>query len=408
MNAAVALATVADETQRLLDLLAPGEPVTFQTFDDDKGRRAANGKRDPFARILHGTLGQHRATLADLNARGAGIFWMVNAGDGGGRSNKSVRRIRALFVDLDGAPLEPVQASPLQPHCIVESSPGRWHAYWRIADCPLPDFTPLQKNLIARFNADESVHDLCRVMRLPGFLHRKGKPFETRIIECHERAPYTLAEFRSAFGFAAIAKVAKSSPAPRTLPQPMRAMPQRQRRTLPDRIPEGARKSTLLSLAAGFVRRGFDLRQTNERLQKINAERCDPPLCATEVDEVVLCAFAYGSDGFRIFPDRLIDSAELNGLPHPSRWIIITALRRYDGTNNGNIALTHTDCRSIPGCADERAFIRYRTQAVASGILILAKQGCMTRNGKTPNLYAINPRFLWSHTRQITQLAHTG
>lgn len=197
MNAAAKDAVV------LLDLLAPGEPVTFQTFDD------IHKPKDPrFTSILHGTLAQHRAKLAALNARGAGIFWMVNAGDGKGREARNVQRIRALFVDLDGAPLEPVQSAPLAPHAIVESSRNRWHAYWRVSDCSLPDFKPMQKALAARFHSDASVCGLPNVLRLPGFVHQKpadknghdGKPFQSRIFQLCEAPPYSLAAFRDAFG----------------------------------------------------------------------------------------------------------------------------------------------------------------------------------------------------------------
>src|SRR5579875_1196984 len=61
-----------------------------------------------------------------------------------------------------------------------------------------------------------------------------------------------------------------------------------------------------------------------------------------------------------------------------------------------------------PGCADEKDFTRYRALAVASGILQCKRKGTMTRDGRTPNLYAINPRFLRSHTGQVDRDAHTG
>lgn len=195
----------SDDAMRLLECIAPGERVTFQTFDDDPKRKEPRLQGHRTA-----TLAEDRARLAALNVNGAGIFWMVNAGDGKGRKTDNVQRVRALFVDLDGAPLEPVQSAPLPPHAIVESSPGRWHAYWRIVDCPLGNFRTLQKALAARFNGDATVCDLPRVLRLPGFLHQKpaadfhsGQPFRSRLLECHpDRAPYTLAEFRAAFGFA--------------------------------------------------------------------------------------------------------------------------------------------------------------------------------------------------------------
>lgn len=379
MNSAAKLRIVHDDADTLLALLAPDEPVTFQTFDDSPGHK------DPrLIRVLHGTLAQHRQMLTDLNMRGAGIFWMVNAGDGKGRKATNVRRVRALFVDLDGAPLDPVKKAPLAPHAIVESSPARWHAYWRVSDCPLADFNELQLALIARFDSDGVVHDLPRVLRLPGFEHRKGEPFTARIVALDESPPYTLAAFREAFGFVATAAL----PAPRTHPQP-----RRQRRTLSDRIPTGERNDTLLSLASGFVRRGFNAQDVNGRIQKINAERCDPPLGADEVDGIVDRAIGYGSSGWAPYTHKLHDAMTAADLPNPSRLIVMTALRRYDGTDTG-FALTHEDCRGIQGCRNEDRFLAYRQLAVDSGFLLLAKPHRMTQNGTVPNLYTLPTSYL--------------
>jgi len=65
--------TVAD---RFLTKLAPNEPVTFQTFDDSPQKRPALSK------IRHGSLDQHADELIRLNQAGAGIFNMINRGDG--------------------------------------------------------------------------------------------------------------------------------------------------------------------------------------------------------------------------------------------------------------------------------------------------------------------------------------
>ena len=155
---------------------------TLQTFCD-KGNNSAQ------SRVFHGTLDQHADELIRLNLAGAGIFVMVNEGDGvvhddskTCRTNNNVVRIRAVFCDLDGAPIEPVMAHIYRPTLVVESSPNRYHAYWHIDGCPLAEFKSAQQRLASLFSGDKNVCDLPRVMRLPGFFHRKAEPFMTRII----------------------------------------------------------------------------------------------------------------------------------------------------------------------------------------------------------------------------------
>lgn len=171
------LVTNLTEAAAFLDPLDPRGTFTFQTFDDDKNRKAGN-----LARILHGTLHQHAAELERLQQLGAGVFVMVNEGDGKGRSKANVVHVRAHYLDLDGAPIDPVMESELPPHIVVESSPGKWHAYWLVDDCPLADFKNRQHALAERFGGDMSVCDLPRVMRVPGFWHLKGVPFQTRLV----------------------------------------------------------------------------------------------------------------------------------------------------------------------------------------------------------------------------------
>jgi RecA-family ATPase len=180
------------EAERFLAALAPGATrFTFQTFDDNKDRKDGS-----LARVIHGTLAEHWDDLQRLNAQGAGIFITVNATDFKGRTAKNVVSVRALFADLDGAPLGPVLASAPAPQIIVESSPDKWHSYWLARDIALKEFTILQKALATRFGGDPAVHDLPRVMRLPGFVHQKSAtPFVTRIMRIVEAPAYTAADF---------------------------------------------------------------------------------------------------------------------------------------------------------------------------------------------------------------------
>jgi len=182
------------DTTAFITRLAPDGEVTFQAFDD-------RGDRKDLARVRHGSHAEHAAQLDYLNSQGAGIFVMANRGDGRGRKARNVVGIRSVFTDLDGASLEPVIDCDLPPQIIVESSPGKFHCYWLVADCPLERFTPIQRALAAKFGGDPVVHDLPRVMRLPGYLHRKGEPFRTRIIQIlAEPAAYRVDDLVRAMG----------------------------------------------------------------------------------------------------------------------------------------------------------------------------------------------------------------
>jgi Primase C terminal 2 (PriCT-2)/RepB DNA-primase N-terminal domain len=197
------------QAERFLALLGGGTGLfSFQTFDDNGERSKAHaavnalrkkqGKRplpSPFARVLHGTLSQHWNELCRLNARGAGVYVTVNETDGKGRKAENIVRVRALFVDLDGAPLP--QHGP-KPHIVVETSPGHWHAYWRVNDVALDQFAGKQRALIALHSGDPVVCDLPRVMRLPGFYHCKGKPRLVRVVSTSDALAYTAADFPTA------------------------------------------------------------------------------------------------------------------------------------------------------------------------------------------------------------------
>lgn len=173
-----------EDARRFLDNVDATGIFTFQAIPE-----ARNSIVRPA--VLHGTLDEHAVALGALNRSGAGIFVMVNAGDGETkpgaktcRTQANVIRVRALFVDLDGAPLEPVMAFDPTPDLIVETSSGRWHTYWLVDDCELHEFSHLQKLLAARFEGDPAVCDLPRVMRLPGFWHLKSEtPFLSRLVE---------------------------------------------------------------------------------------------------------------------------------------------------------------------------------------------------------------------------------
>ncbi|MGD9841748.1 MAG: DUF5906 domain-containing protein [Steroidobacteraceae bacterium] len=132
--------------------------------------------------------------LLEKNSSGAGIFFTPNECIGK-RTTENVSKVRALFVDLDGAPIEPLRESRLQPHVIIESSRGRYHAYWRVDGITLGEFKKLQKQLANAFDGDTKVCDLPRIMRLPGFLHQKSESFKTRLVSMAD-GTYSAPEMR--------------------------------------------------------------------------------------------------------------------------------------------------------------------------------------------------------------------
>jgi RepB DNA-primase N-terminal domain/Family of unknown function (DUF5906)/Primase C terminal 2 (PriCT-2) len=185
-----------DAVVRFLTALNPTtDRFTFQTFDDSKMRKAAR-----LAVIRHGTLQEHWSELCQLNARGIGIFVCINETDGKGRETDNVKRVRALFVDLDKA--GPLPMFHVPPHIICESSRDKHHGYWLVKDCPLDQFEALQKRLAAHYESDPKVHDLPRVLRVPGFFHAKIEkdgtwedlPFRSRLIEVNSHPVYTVDE----------------------------------------------------------------------------------------------------------------------------------------------------------------------------------------------------------------------
>lgn len=165
-----------------------GELFTFQTFDDSPKKQQA------LVKILHGTLEDHLLTLADLNSRGAGVFFTVNQTDLVGRGAGNITRVRALFADFDSPDHLRTFDYLCPPSYVIESSPGRHHAYWILSDAlPLEDFKRYQQSLANKLGSDPKICDLPRVMRVPGFLHNKEQPFLVREI-MSSPAQYSVAE----------------------------------------------------------------------------------------------------------------------------------------------------------------------------------------------------------------------
>ena len=147
---------------------------------------------------FRGSLEDHRKKLNALNKAGYSIFVTINETDGKDIKGANVTRVRALFADFDGSPLSNLDRIPLKPSFMVNTSPGKHHAYWLIDDCPLDQFKPMQQALAQILESDPAVCDLGRIMRVPGFYHLKGDPFMVTI-DCPEQMNrYLFADMKNA------------------------------------------------------------------------------------------------------------------------------------------------------------------------------------------------------------------
>jgi putative DNA primase/helicase len=257
---------------RFIDLLTGGTgSCTFQTFPDIQELKG----QWPCPAILHGTLDQHSERLETLNRQGHGIFVCVNETDGQGRKSENIVRARSLFLDLDGSSLEPVVEAGLKPHMVVESSPGRFHVYWLVNDVVLSEFGELQSGLALRFDGDQKVKDLPRVMRLPGFLHQKGEPFPVRLLQVNHNIPtYSKQSIVRAFGLDSEIPIKEEEKLTYQAYDPSRL------------VSEGQRNSYMVSRAGQLRSKGNSEKEIYHILSNENGELCRPPLPDDEIKSI--------------------------------------------------------------------------------------------------------------------------
>lgn len=179
----------ADE---FLRVMAPDEGILFVALPDKRG----NG----WTKHRFGTWeGLKRILLADNGKPQQGIFWTVNVTEGERRRTEDVSRVRAFFIDMDdpaNGGIQAVLAHAVKPHAIVNTSHGKYHAYWKVDDCPLAAFEPIQQELIKKFGADKACFDAPRIMRLPGTMHNKNSPpTKVELIQLNDFPAYKTKDF---------------------------------------------------------------------------------------------------------------------------------------------------------------------------------------------------------------------
>lgn len=265
----------ADDLRKFLAAL-PGIK-TFQSFDDNAERI------DKSLTGVYHVNGKFSIAdfkyLKNLNDRGSGIFLTINETDGAGRAMNNIIKIRAVFGDFDGCLLYPVWE--YMPSMVIESSAGKFHAYWIVEDdkFPVAGFRQIQEAIAEKFGSDPKVKDTSRVMRVPGFYHKKKKPYMSRIIYCDPGKKYTFSELSDMFP-----------------PKPAEQWSAEKWQTHKfDNNSEfkgtygagdGERNCHLTKRAGGMIKRGLSWPQIEAELHKEGAA-CSPPLSEKEIQAVI-------------------------------------------------------------------------------------------------------------------------
>lgn len=165
------------EGMRFLQLIDPdAESFTFQIFPEGE----AKGDRDLTPDILIGSFEGHMDNLSLYNEAGCGVFVTINETDGRGRKTENIKRVRAVWQDDDNGWKGKFE---LEPSIVVQTSEGKFQRYW-LVDGPMTfmSFGGIMARIVEDFGGDAGAKDLARVLRLPGFWHRKGEPQLVEII----------------------------------------------------------------------------------------------------------------------------------------------------------------------------------------------------------------------------------
>ncbi len=195
-----------DQQQLSLDLGAALQHVRALTGRDDAPvtiaviRPAREGEAAATVYHRRGALVSLWSWIEQQQATGFSIYITVNETATEKRAKDDITRIRAVYTDDDTKRSAP-RAWPIEPHLIVESSPGKFHYYWFVDEAPDDSFAHLQSGIAAQYGTDASATDIARVLRLAGTVNLKPDAggHVTRIVRQSDRPRYTKAEVFAAF-----------------------------------------------------------------------------------------------------------------------------------------------------------------------------------------------------------------
>lgn len=196
---------LSTNVQDFLDLIAGDGRIHFRctaeapTLKDKAGTPTAISI-SPYAQDEHAQI----KSLIQHNERGYSAFYCPqDAGESPTCKTEDIIAYRAIVVDLDGEPLDKVQAFKIKPTCIVETSPGRYQCVYRFdrniaaatdeseEGLTSEGFKALSTAMAKLLGGDLAVCDGPHVFRTPYFLHWKsGTGFESKLLGTGEKVKF--------------------------------------------------------------------------------------------------------------------------------------------------------------------------------------------------------------------------
>jgi len=162
-------------------------------------------KADPRQRVViaeHAARPQFQRELSDLNEKGHEIYVSMNTIREGRHSRKKadIARIRHVFLDFDNGGPEAARETIARagvpvPNHLIETSPGKSQAIWRVEGFEAAGSENLMRGMVRQFGADPASVDRSRVLRLPGYLnHKYYPPFLVKVADLSSEV-YTPSQF---------------------------------------------------------------------------------------------------------------------------------------------------------------------------------------------------------------------
>lgn len=204
----------------------------------------------------HGTFEEALPYLHRDNKLGRGVFFCVNELDREKdktrkRTKKMFVQARAIWVEDDNKREEPRNDWPLKPNLIVNTSPGKYHYYWLTKTKNAKEWEKVMLRMVEDHGCDSQARDLARILRIPGFKHQKGKPFDVTF-KCNRKKPYDWEAIKTAFP-----PLEKLSTKHEALEQNSGARPGQSIRELIEQTTKGHAHGPSMSIAMSLANRGL-------------------------------------------------------------------------------------------------------------------------------------------------------